>query len=177
MRGYKVRAIERVNFSQEVLIVSFVDTHGQHFSLPCICERFKELAMNLGPEQLQKTLNEASISVIISHGVIRTVNIETKPLKPDHLSVPFPENSKEREGEREIASTSQRLAPLEMTLEERRLGEVVDEWRRKMNASQVMFCESCESEVPIRRVKRGQFREQFYCNRCNKLLDTINHTD
>jgi len=192
MRGYKVRAITKVAFSQDILVVSFVDTHGRDFNRPCICERFKELATNLGPAQLQNTLNESTITVLFSHGVIRTINLEipsrsstaetqviqgtsteTDPLKPDDLSGPSEENSKESESR----STSQRLAPLSMTPEERRQRAILDEWRRQIKASQMMFCPSCEADVSVRRTKRGQFRRQFYCNRCNKLLETVDDAD
>lgn len=206
MHGYKVRTIKNVDVSQDILVVSFVDTHGQEFNLPCICERFKELVTSFSPAQLQNILNESKITVFFSHGVIRTINLEPPPggstagtripgpanhekqspidetqviqstsaeTKPDHLRDPFQANSKEGES----WSTSQWLAPLSMTPEERRQLAKVDERRRQIEASQVMFCPSCESVVPVRREKRGQFRRQFYCSKCDKLIETIDDAD
>ena len=172
MRGYKVKAIEGIDLSQEVPVVSFVDMQDHRFKLPCTCERLRELVVDLDTEQSVKSLNEYNISVLLYRGTIREINLE---MPSSSLTAKLTGSIHGDSQGRKSVSRLDRLEPFGSTPEERQTLINLDKWRRRTAASEVMFCESCETEVPIRRVKRGQFRVETYCNKCDTKLDTTDY--
>ena len=204
MFGYRVGAIVGVDLSVVPPSVSFEDTHGHHFELPCTCPQFRDLACGLNDSQLLETLSQCTIALIIRGGVICKFNIGPAAGRPapqpgaapaledpDHSRHPTGVVSEGRSAKPEhldvhvegLSSPETRSyaaessASFTITAAERQLLERSQEIRHRATASSTMYCDFCRRNVPVRRKKRGQFRLQCYCTSCGAIVETFDYSD
>lgn len=194
MSGYKVATIVGIDLSSVPLVVSFEDTHGHHFSLPCTCPQFRELTCGSSTAQLIEILNQCTMAVIIHGGVIRKFSIEPTPVsehsEPPAATAPsegraqFPHPTgaatKEPDAKRDHPDVYAEMPPTQATrpyAAEGYLYEASREVQRRISASPMMYCDHCKCNVRVGQKKRGQFRRQSYCSRCGEVLETTDYED